>query len=131
LALLTKCSTVEHVNSFLKVVLLVLPSHRDKLGNFFQLMFCVIGRLDPKTVNCETVQLLTDLRVVVQSPKQNEALFTNLLSSADFWINTHNFDVMSEYWSFVKAIYSQNPVRHNALFPIHNLISLMVKLSDT
>lgn len=65
LALLTKCSAVEHVNSFLKVVLLVLPSHKDKLGNFFQLLFCVIGRLDPKTVNCETVQLLTELRVVV------------------------------------------------------------------
>jgi hypothetical protein len=51
--------------------------------------------------------------------------------SADFWISTNNFEVMQEYWTFVKAIYSQNPIQHNTIFPIHNLISLMVKISDT
>lgn len=37
---------------------------------------------------------------------------------------------MQEYWSFVKAIYSQNPAQHNQIFPIHNLITLMVKISE-
>jgi len=26
--------------------------------------------------------------------------------SADFWISTENIEIMQEYWSFVKAIYS-------------------------
>ncbi len=51
----------------------------------------------------------------------NESFFRNLIMSADFWINTSKFsgqdtgdkdsevrsyEVMCEYWSFVKAIYS-------------------------
>ena len=38
---------------------------------------------------------------------------------------------MCEYWSFVKAIYSQNPVQYNNIFPIHNLIDLMKKVADS
>ena len=51
--------------------------------------------------------------------------------TSDFWINTHNVELISEYWSFVKAIYSQNPVLYNSVFPIQNLIDLMIKICDT
>lgn len=57
-------------------------------------------------VNCATVHLLTEIRNTVQDRHQNEIFFKNLLMSADFWISTENFEVMQEYWSFVKAIYS-------------------------
>jgi hypothetical protein len=45
-------------------------------------------------------------------------------------VNTHDFEVMLEFWSFVKDIYSQNPVLYNNLFPVSNLIDLMLKISE-
>ena len=51
--------------------------------------------------------------------------------SADFWINTENLEVMQDFWSFVKSIYSQDPVHYNHVFEISNLISLMVNLSES
>jgi hypothetical protein len=52
------------------------------------------------------------------------------MTSADFWLSTENFEVLHEYWNFVKSIYSTNPVQNNAIFPISNLIYLMVKISE-
>ena len=51
--------------------------------------------------------------------------------TSDFWMNTHNIELINEYWSFVKAIYSQNPVLYNNVFPIQNLIDFMIKICDT
>ena len=50
--------------------------------------------------------------------------------SADFWISTNNIEVIQEFWSFVKVIYSQNPIQYNTIFPIHHLVNLMIKISD-
>ena len=60
----------------------------------------------------------------------NEDFFLNLMFSSDFWINTHNPELINEFWSFVKAIYSQNPVLYNNVFPIQNLIDFMIKICD-
>jgi hypothetical protein len=38
--------------------------------------------------------------------------------TSDFWVNTQDLEVMNEFWGFVKAIYSQNPVLYNNVFPI-------------
>ena len=51
--------------------------------------------------------------------------------TADFWMNTHNSELINEFWSFVKAIYSQNPVICIRIFPIQNLIDFMIKICDT
>jgi hypothetical protein len=52
------------------------------------------------------------------------------MQSSDFWLNTDNIEVINEFWQFVKAIYSQNPIQYNRIFSIQNLIDLMVKISD-
>lgn len=60
----------------------------------------------------------------------NEEFFLNLMFTSDFWVNTQDMEVINEFWGFVKAIYSQNPVLYNNVFPIQNLIDFMVKISD-
>lgn len=52
------------------------------------------------------------------------------MTTADFWVSTHNLDIINEFWSFVKTIYSQNPVMYNKVFPLSKLIDFMLKLCD-
>ena len=52
------------------------------------------------------------------------------MNTCDFWLNSNNMEVINEYWSFVKAIYSQNPVLYNKVFPVHNLVDFMLRISD-
>jgi len=52
------------------------------------------------------------------------------MHTCDFWTNLRDLEVINEFWSFVKAIYSQNPVQYNNVFPIHNLIDLMHQISE-
>ena len=58
----------------------------------------------------------------------SEDFFLNLMFTSDFWINTHDTELINEFWSFVKAIYSQDPVLYNKVFPIQNLIDFMIKI---
>jgi hypothetical protein len=133
---LDRCETSSQVNQFLKIVLSVLTADQksektDKLGSFFELLFTFLQNVPQDAVNCETIHLLTQLRFTIQDQKQNECFFKALILSADFWINTESLEVMQDFWSFVKSIYSQDPVHFNQVFPISNLITLMVKLSDS
>ena len=82
-------------------------------------------------VDCQTIQLLAELRFLINDNKLSEEFFLNLMFTSDFWMNTHNIELITEYWSFVKAIYSQNPALYNSVFPIQNLIDLMIKICDT
>ena len=82
-------------------------------------------------VDCQTIQLIAELRFLINDPVLSEEFFVNLMFTSDFWMNLHNGEIMSEYWSFVKAIYSQNPILYNRVFPIQNLIDFMVKICDT
>ena len=95
-------------------------------------MFTLIQQLPYTAVDTQTVQLLAEIRFTIQDKTLNESFFRNLILSADFWINAaeESLEVMCEYWSFIKAIYSQNPVQYHAVFPIHNLIDLMKRVSD-
>jgi hypothetical protein len=76
------------------------------------------------------VQLLAELRFLIADQQLQQCFFVHLVQTSDFWVNTHHVDVMREYWSFVKAIYSQNPVLYNSLFPVSNLVDLMLKVSE-
>ena len=83
--------------------------------SFFKLLFLTLRELPTsnqmvKPVNCQTIQLLAELRFTIGDTKLNEEFFLNLMYTSDFWINTNNMEVISEFWSFVKAIYQQNPV---------------------
>lgn len=84
---------------------------------------------DAQSVDCQTIQLLAEMRFLI-ADQQSQCFFVNLVQTSDFWVNTHDFEVMLEFWSFVKDIYAQNPVLYNTLFPISNLIDLMLKISE-
>ena len=93
------------------------------LSTFIKLLLQVIGTLplsnpDYLPVDCQTISLLAELRFTINDAKLSEEFFLNLMFTSDFWINTHNIELINEYWSFVKAIYSQNPVLYNSVFPI-------------
>lgn len=82
-------------------------------------------------VNCQTIQLLADLRFELgDSQALNEAFFLNLMHTCDFWANSNDTEIINEYWGFVKAIYSQNPALYNKVFPLRNLVDFMLKISD-
>ena len=75
--------------------------------------------------------MLAELRFLINDARLSEEFFLNLMFTSDFWMNTHNIELINEFWSFVKAIYSQNPVLYNNVFPIQNLIDFMIKICDT
>lgn len=52
------------------------------------------------------------------------------MMSCDYWLNSDNLTVINEFWQFVKAIYQQSPIAFNRVFPVQNLIDLMVKISE-
>jgi len=52
------------------------------------------------------------------------------MMSCDYWLNSDNLAVINEFWQFVKAIYQQSPIAFNRVFPVQNLIDLMVKISE-
>ena len=113
-----------------------MESRSAELSSFLKLLLSSVGTLpvqNPKVapVDCQTIQLLAELRFLINETKISEEFFLNLMFTADFWMNTHDVELITEFWSFVKAIYSQNPVLYNAVFPIQHLIDLMVKVCDT
>jgi hypothetical protein len=98
------------------------PACETDFNAFFIILFSLLQALPYSAVDVKTVHLLTELRFTIQDKVLNESFFHNLIMSADFWINTSKFasrntvnndsehptgyEVMCEYWSFVKAIYS-------------------------
>ena len=81
-------------------------------------------------VDCQTIQLLAEMRFSLNDQLLSEEFFLNLMKTADFWVSTHNMDIINEFWSFVKTIYSQNPIAYNKVFPLSKLIDFMLKLCD-
>lgn len=132
--------STELVNDFLKLTLAAIGNNQSDqsssdLSTFIKLLLQCIGTLplsniEHLPVDCQTISLLAELRFTINDAKLSEEFFLNLMFTSDFWINTHNIELINEYWSFVKAIYSQNPVLYNSVFPIQNLIDFMVKISD-
>lgn len=95
------------------------------------MLFYLITQLPANAVNSQTVQNLADIRFHIgESSSLQEQFFQGLMMSSDYWVNTNNIEVLNEYWSFVKAIYQQNPVVYNKIFSIRNLIDFMVKISE-
>jgi len=45
-------------------------------------------------VDCKTIQILAELRFMLQGKGLNESFFVNLAMSADFWISTGNLEVI-------------------------------------
>jgi hypothetical protein len=84
-----------------------------------------------KVVNCQTIQLLADLRFELGDHQTlNEVYFASLMQTCDFWVNSNDIEVINEFWSFVKAIYSQNPPLYNKVYPVRHLVDLMLRISD-
>ena len=129
------------VNNFLELALAAIGNQQvdtrtADLSIFLKLLLQVVGTLpvgNPNVmpIDCQTVQLLAELRFLINDARLSQEFFLNLMFTADFWMNTHNSELINEFWSFVKAIYSQNPVICNRIFPIQNLIDFMIKICDT
>ena len=134
------------MNDFLRLVLTTVssnqiesnsdPSSNKDLESFITLLLHGIGTLPLNNpthlpVDCKTIQLLADLRFTINDAALSEKFFVHLMYSADFWINTQNIELINEFWSFVKAIYSQNPVAYNKAFPIQYLIDFMLRICES
>ena len=129
------------VNNFLELALAAIGNQQvdtrcSELSSFLKLLLQIVGTL-PVTnqhvvpVDCQTIQLLAELRFLINDARLSEEFFLNLMFTSDFWMNTHKIELINEFWSFVKAIYSQNPILYNSVFPIQNLIDFMIKICDT
>ena len=129
------------VNNFLELALAAIGNQQvdtrsPELSSFLKLLLQTVGTLPVSNqsvvpVDCQTIQLLAELRFLINDARLSEEFFLNLMFTSDFWMNTHKIELINEFWSFVKAIYSQNPILYNSVFPIQNLIDFMIKICDT
>jgi hypothetical protein len=69
LVFLEKCTEASQVNQFLKVLQYVMTSAGNSLhqeSDCYQLLFTLLQRLPTSAVDCQTVQLLTELSLTIQ-----------------------------------------------------------------
>ena len=69
-----------------------LPAQKSE--NLFELLFTVLQTVPLTAVNCQTVQILAELRITLQDKNLSESFFKNLIMSTDFWISTNNIEVI-------------------------------------